>query len=444
MIYQFYRSYRITAAVKFFLFRRILPAGWGVLIAMAIAATMLMGSPIRPLYQLFALTLSLCALGLLWAWARRVKLQANRQVPPYASVGQSFSYQIHVANAGEALRDCQFEESPPDPRPSWEHFVLSREPGEQMRNSFDRYFAFNRWQWLLEKNQAYLGGASEPCLRLPQQATKCVTVKMTPQRRGLIQLNDLRVLLPDPFHFFQRARRVKAPVDHIAVLPRRYRLPTLRLPGLAQFQAGDDATSRQNGSSGEFTSLREYRVGDPPRMIHWRSWAKTGRPIIKEVEDVFFPRYALVLDTFAAESHELAFEEAVSVAASFVSEIDTEQTMLDLMFLGDSDQVITAGKGVAESVKLLEALAAVNLSLEENFARLSRLILRHRTDLSACICVFTGWSPSRLEFLRGLQSQGLDCVAVAILQGSEKELPPADVACINVSQMQQDLMCIGW
>jgi hypothetical protein len=114
--------------------------------------------------------------------------------------------------------------------------------------------------------------------------------------------------------------------------------------------------------------------------------------------------------------------------------------MLDLMFLGDSDHVITAGKGMADSVKLLEALAAVDFSESENFEQLTRLILRHRADLSACICVFTGWSQSRLDFLRGLQSQGLACVAVAVLQGTETELPPGDVARIHVTQVQEDLL----
>lgn len=439
MFYQFYRSYRFTAAVKFFLFRRILPAGWGVLIAMSIAATMLMGSPIRPLYQVFAMTLSLAALGLLWAWARRGKLEAKRQVPPYASVGQTLSYQVQIANPGADLRDCQFEESVPDPRPSWEHFALSKEPGEHMRNAFDRYFAFNRWQWLLEKNLVFRGGKSSAALALPARGIKSVSMQLTPLRRGMIELQDMRVLLPDPFHFFQRARKVRTGTDHIAVLPRRYRLPAVRLPGLAQFQAGDDAASRQNGSSGEFTSLREYRPGDPPRMIHWRSWAKTGRPIVKEVEDVYFPRYALVLDTFCGENDAI-FEEAVSVAASFVSEIDTSQVMLDLMFLGDCDHVISAGKGLADSVKLLEALAVVESSFEENFEQLSRLIHRHRGDLSACICVFAGWSQSRANFLHGLEASGIQVIALAVVPDDAQSELPGRVLRVRVNHPQEDLM----
>lgn len=417
--------------------RRILPAGWGMGMASIVSATMLMGSPITPLYQMFALLFGLSTVALFWAWSRRARLQAQRELPTHAAAGQPLRYTVLVRNFGVRLRHWSVQETQPDPRPSWRVFSLSREPGETYRNGFDRYFAFNRWQWLLEKARLYDSGESKAGPLCESDGTCRLTITLTPLRRGCIVLNDMRVLLPDPFRFFQRARKVDAPPAHLAVLPRRYRLPPFRLPGTAHYHAGDDATSRQSGNSGEFTSLREYRVGDPPRMIHWKSWAKLGRPIIKEVEDVVFPRYALVLDTFSA-GNEWEFEEAVSVAASFVAEIDTEEVMLDLMFLGHQEHVITAGRGLADSLKLLEALAAVSMAPDENFEALSRLIARHGGDLSACICVFTGWSESRAQFLRSLDALGLTSIAIAV-QTDDAPLP-GRVHAIRATHVQEDLM----
>ena len=136
------------------------------------------------------------------------------------------------------------------------------------------------------------------------------------------------------------------------VLPRRYRLPEPNLPGEACFQLGGEALSNAIGQSGEFLGLRDYRPGDALRHIHWKSWAKTGRPIVKEFEDVFFPRYGLVLDNFAGPGDEDLFEEAVSVAASFASAIDTKRSLLDLMFIRDEAIVVTAGRGLAKPEKL--------------------------------------------------------------------------------------------
>jgi uncharacterized protein (DUF58 family) len=433
----FFHFYRWTTAAKFWLFRRILPAGWGVLISGVISATMLMGSPLMPLYQMFALLFGLSSIALIWTWARRASLSAQRELPSHAAVGQELRYTVTVFHQGGTLTHASLLETAPDPRPTLPVFLASREPGEDLRNGFDRFFAFNRWQWLIEKGTRFCGGRSNTPL-FCETACQCrTTLSITPQKRGCIVMQDMRVLLPDPFSFFQRARRVKTSTDHLIVLPRRYRLPPFRLPGSSHYHAGDDAASREKGNSGEFTSLREYRTGDPPRMIHWKSWAKQGKPIVKEVEDVVFPRYALVLDTFAI-GNEQEFEEAVSVAASFVAEIDTEEVMLDLMFLGDNEQVITAGRDLAGSMKLLEALSGVNAAATENFKGLSRLIARHSGDLSACICVFTGWSDARAAFLRSLDTLGLNSISLAI--ETPKSSLPGRVHALRPHRVQEDLM----
>ena len=70
------------------------------------------------------------------------------------------------------------------------------------------------------------------------------------------------------------------------------------------------------------TGLRDYQPGDPLRLIHWPTWARTGKPVVKELEDTFFPRHGLILDTFPAIGDDALFEDAVSVAASFVVAVD--------------------------------------------------------------------------------------------------------------------------
>ena len=113
------------------------------------------------------------------------------------------------------------------------------------------------------------------------------------------------------------------------------------------------------GLSDEFIGIREYRQGDPLRHFHWKSCARLNRPMVKEFEDEFFPRYALALDTFAAPNTLAHFEEAVSIAASFACTVDTKEAMLDLLFVGASAYCFTTGHGRAQPQRLLEILAAV-------------------------------------------------------------------------------------
>ena len=128
-----YHFYRWTTAAKFLFGRRILPAGWGIGMASIVAATMLMGSPITPLYQMFALLLGLSTVALFWAWSRRAKLRALRELPTHAAVGQTVRYTVLVSNDGPTLRLWSLQETPVDPRPSQSVFLLSREPGEAWR-----------------------------------------------------------------------------------------------------------------------------------------------------------------------------------------------------------------------------------------------------------------------------------------------------------------------
>ena len=414
-------SYARSAFFSYFLNRRVTPAGWVVLGLLLITAILGVDTSKSVLYQVFALVLSLVMVALFWACARRARLTAVRETPRHATAGESCSYTVTVTNDGRrTVRGFVLADRAPDPRPSLRSFAFTQEPGEEKRNAFNRLFVYYRWRWLLERRLLFKGGAASEHAILPPGESLRVRMELTPQRRGVIRLTDMRARLPNPFGLFQRCRRVSTGSDSLVVLPRRYRLPTLNLPGEACFQLGGEAVSNTIGQSGEFLGLRDYRSGDALRHIHWKGWAKTGRPIVKEFEDVYFPRYGLVLDNFAEHGDEDLFEESVSVAASFAAAIDTKRSLLDLMFIKDEAIVVKAGRGEAKAEKLLEVLAAVEAEPGEQLDALERLVLRHRDQLTACICVFTGWTPDRARFLRHIVSGGLKTIALILCRDAEK------------------------
>ncbi len=136
----------------------------------------------------------------------------------------------------------------------------------------------------------------------------------------------------------------------------------------------------------------------PLRHIHWRSWAKAGKPIVKEFEDEFFVRHALVLDTFDDEPHSEVLEEAVSVAASFACTVLTQESLLDLLFVGAQSYCFTAGRGLAHADQMLEILASVRACGDKPFATLEHLVLGHVSVVSGCICVLQKWDEARKAF----------------------------------------------
>ena len=183
----------------------------------------------------------------------------------------------------------------------------------------------------------------------------------------------------------------------VLILPKRYLLPAVGLPGTAKYQEGGVALAAHVGQSEEYVALRDYRHGDPMRHIHWRSWARVGRPVVKEFEDEFFVRHALVLDTFTDDAHSEVFEEAVSVAASFACTLPTQESLLDLLFVGPQSYCFTAGRGVAHVEQMLEILASVRACSDQPFRALEHLVLGHVEAVSGCVCVLVAWDEERRE-----------------------------------------------
>lgn len=410
-----HKIYFRGAGVHYFIERRCRPAGLGLGLVLVLATCLGIGHDRSSIYQLFSLSLGMILIGALWAMSRRATVEARRELPRFATAGIPFQYTVRVWHHGrKRLNRAWLTDTPPDPRPNLKSFSILREPGEEERNGFDRHFAYFRWQWLLLGNRLFTGGASNDALNLRQEEQSRVSIEITPLRRGVIKLDDLRVLLPDPFGLFQRCRKVSAPPSTLTVLPRRYPLPPIELPGGAAFKISGEANTTSIGTSGEFVGLRDYRPGDPLRQIHWKSWARTGRPIVKELEDTFYPRYGLIVDTLSRDRTDHQFEEGISVAASFAASIDTSESLLDLMFIKNTAHIVTAGRGVERAEKLLEVLAAVSPERTDKFSELAQLVLRHRDDLTSCLVIFNGWDEAREEFLSTLTRNGVICAPVII------------------------------
>jgi len=417
--------YAWGTALNFWIARRLGPAGMGICLLLIATSFIAMSQPRDSAYQLFSMTLALGFFGLVWAAARGARALATRHLPHHGTAGVPLRYMVEVKNLGtRKLASVSLAESPADPRPSAATFTRVPEPGEDERNAFDRFFAYYRWQWLTHRGRLFEGGRSLSAFDVKPDATVRVMMEITPRRRGVIALRDMRMVLPDPLGLFQSCPRIQSAPNTLVVLPRRYPMPPIELPGGASYRIGSEANTNSVGTNGEFVGLRDYRSGDPMRLIHWKSWARTGRPIVKELEDTHYPRHGLVIDTFAGGTQEAAFEELISVAASFAAGIDTRESLLDLMFVGDKAHRVTVGRGVERAEKLLEVLAGVSLSDDDGFADLANLVKRHSQDLGSCLVILLGWDPRRAAFLTELRRAGVFCVPVIVGYGEKPASAP--------------------
>ncbi len=448
-----YRNYRQGSAAGHFVVQRVKPAAW--LLMGVLGVSVLMGANLGKsvVIVMTAMVGALLLVGFLWAVLRRAKVSGERVLPKTGAVGESFHYRVKLWNDGKStLRDVAFQEGGNDTRPSQWEFLYLREPGEEKRNFFDRTLAFYRWKWLSDRGGYWdtesNDGRTDPVTLEPGEVQE-VSLKLTPRKRGLLLFSDLRAELPDPLGLFQRSRRVWVEPCEVLIIPRRYRLPPLDLGGQSDLRLGGETASVVRGEGGEFMGLREYRAGDSLRKIHWKAWARTGQPIVKEFEEVRFARYGLILDTNLKASDPDLLEEAISVAASFVSTMDREQCLLDLMFVSDQPEVFTAGRGVARVDRLMEILARIqgaDRSVKQNqdlpgYEDLRQLVMRYAAEMSAAVVVLAGWDDERRAFIGKLRRSGLALEVYLIGHGEKPDEESLDaVHWLRFGSVQEDLL----
>lgn len=419
-----YLALRALSALQHVLRERLTKAGRLALGAAAAAAVVGVDTTFAMSFQAFTFLAALLAVALLAAPFFRARVAVRRELPRYATAGERLEYPVTVENLGpRALVGVTAIEALRDPRPAYDAWREAREPGEARRNWFDRHAGYFRWRWLIERRTP----------RPPQEVALPVlapgrrdTVKLAlePRRRGRIELAGVTLARTDPLGLVRGLVRAEAPA-HVTVLPRRYRLPRIALPGARRYQQGGVTLATSIGDSEEFVGLRDYRPGDPLQRVHWKSFARTGRPIVKEYQDEFFERHALVLDTSSSRGEDAAFEEVVAVAASFVYAIDTQECLLDLLFVGREVHSYTTGRGQMRPEHLLEVLAGVAPSAPAAFEALANRVHAHRHRLTSCIVVLLDWDAPRRAFVESLRASGLEVRALLVC---DREAAPAEAS----------------
>ncbi len=366
-------------------------------------------------YQIFALLSALLVVSILFSVRFRDRFSLVRPLPRHATLGQPLEYSVTLINdSGRVQDNLSLRETLPESYPTPEEFLNTTEPGAKKRNWFDRHVAYHRYLWLTNRKQGF-AGKSVPIPRMPVNGTCRVALSLTPTRRGRIELEGITLMRPDPLGLILAHQYHALPVS-LLVLPKRYALPAgFQLPGTRQHQAGGVQSASSVGDSEEFVALREYREGDSLRRIYWPGLARHNKLLVREYQNEFFTRYGLILDTFVTPEQDLAaFEEAVSLAASFAVMVESGDALLDLLFVGDQAYHFTAGRSLAHLEQIMEILACVDINTRHPFEQLTQLVLSQPVMLSSCVVILLTWDAERSALVRRLDGMGLPLVVLVI------------------------------
>ena len=107
------------------------------------------------------------------------------------------------------------------------------------------------------------------------------------------------------------------------------------------------------------------------------------------------------------------------MAASFACTLPTQESLLDLLFVGPQSYCFTAGRGLAHVEQMLEILASVRACADQPFRALEHLVLSHVEAVSGCICVLVAWDEARREFIGKLKALGVPVLVLVIVPPGE-------------------------
>ena len=175
---------------------------------------------------------------------------------------------------------------------------------------------------LLEVEDRFAGGTGRAvAVRVGRQKPGILRYTLENPRRGIYPGGEIIVESGAPFGLFYGRRRRQV-ASGIVVYPRIFDVAGLPPSAMVDVERGDrsESSTLHRGYGGEFWGVREYRPGDPARLVAWKRSARglpAGRLAVVELAQETHPPFVIALNLDPRAPRE-AREMVVSMGASLL------------------------------------------------------------------------------------------------------------------------------
>jgi uncharacterized protein (DUF58 family) len=194
--------------------------------------------------------------------------------------------------------------------------------------------------------------------------------------RGRYSFREAELVTRAPFGLLERRLTIPLPGEllvypAVGSLTRRWKLLHREATEARRGRRHDRSTQQQ-----EYHGLRDYRPGDSPRWIHWRTTARLGVPMVKEFEQQSEQDLAILLDPWAPRARGAVIErELVEKAIRFVATVCHEACRnqgrrLLLGWTGTTPGVVHGPGSTKLLHQMLESLALLKSAADGKLAPL--------------------------------------------------------------------------
>lgn len=300
--------------------QRITRDGWFYLAFTLVVGVAAINTGNNLLYLVLGLQLSLVLLSGFLSESTLRALVVERRLPSHATAGEAFEVRLGLRNE----------------KPRVASFSLT-----------------------LTELDGPAAGAKVFLARVPAATQLFGAYRTVLPARGEAPFGRVRITTTFPFGLFEKSRE-QVIEETLALEPARRPAPTVRA---GQARGDGERPEPRPGQGREFHSLREFRSGDDPREVHWRTSARAGKLVAIEREKEKRRRVTLLLDTRGLGREQLdgGAEAAAALARRYV-EAGWE------VGLSTPGEALAPSTGVGGLRRLLPALAKLRPALPSSAA----------------------------------------------------------------------------
>ncbi len=220
--------------------------------------------------------------------------------------------------------------------------------------------------------------------------------------RGAYAFRPIQLSTLFPFSLM-RGTTVIAGVDRIVVFPTQGTLVSnwAGVLGLPSFGHDRRRHADRTGTEGDFFSLRDYRNGDTPRMIHWRTSAKRNNLVVRQMERLENRSILVVLDLYRDEE---ASETATEVAATLLTQLVQSSELVSFAIVG-ADAELVPLKTRTQLHAAVEQIALSKVQSDDHLVEFLRRVIGTKQQYESILVVSTR---AEIEPVYGMKPIWLD------------------------------------
>ncbi len=377
------------------------PAGRMLVGSIVVSATVSVVSLDVPSYFLFCGLWGLAAVAYIFNWFLRPHVRMGGQFPDKLVAGQPGAAHFRLTNVGK-------------------------------RTAHDVSVGF----FGLPPELSEIGPSPVACIEPGE--SQSIPVTLQGSRRGVYALPQPRAFTTFPLNLTRAKVKLlngtnSRDAGALLVLPSFQPLAGIDVPVNERHQPGGIALSSHIGQSPEYIGNREYRPGDPPRRLDHRAWARVAQPVVKEYQEEYYCRIALVLDTFLPGRRKPGkkgfrnMEAAVSLSASIADALARGEYIIDIFAAGPELYVFRAGRHTTHFDNVLEILACVDACRRNPFEVVTPALADELGNISTLIAVLLDWDEPREGLVRAAAEAGCS-IKTLIVRDGDTTKPYAGVA----------------